>query len=707
MHPYPRPYAAAKPLALLIAATFSAPLLAQQAENTLAEVKVKDQASKEQAYGPVQGYRATRSASFTKTDTALKEIPASVSVIPSDLMKDQAMQSVADAVRYVPGATMGTGEGNRDQPVLRGISTTSDFFVDGIREDTEMFRDLYNLERLEVLKGPAGMAFGRGGAGGLINRVTKRADFASHSDVTVSVGSKGQMRSTGDFGGKFSDTAAWRLNLMGEDSKGFRDHFYLKRQGVNPTITLAPGGNTTLTLGYEYLHDKRLADRGIPSKSGRPFETSREQFFGNPDQSVSETTTNSFYAILDHTLESGANLRNHFRVSEYEKFYANVYPRDAVTSANQVSIGAYNASNDRTNFFNQTDLTFKFETGGLKHTLLTGVELGHQKNIASRYTGPNSLVSAGNPITAPVAISTLDRKSASTADIFAVYVQDQIALNPQWKVTAGLRYDDYQVKFDDQKGTADLSRNDKAFSPRLGLVWQPDGEKGASTYYASYSYSFLPSGDSLSLATNTAELKPEEAINYEIGARWDILPKLTLGSAVFRTDRDGVKTRDPLDLAKLQLTGLQRTEGLELSLQGEVTRNWNIYASAAFLDGRTMTATGGSSTANPVPAGRTLALVPKQTASIWNKVDLAGGWGAGLGLVYQGEVYASTSNAVKLPSFTRVDGAVYYRFADNKTRLALNVENLFDKKYYPSAHNDNNIATGAPRGAMLTVSTKF
>ncbi|HZW12584.1 MAG TPA: TonB-dependent siderophore receptor [Noviherbaspirillum sp.] len=673
-------------------------------EETLPAITVHAQG--ERADGPVTGYRAERSATFTKTDTSLKDVPASVQVVPAQLMEDQGMTSMADVLRYVPGATMGQGEGNRDQPVLRGINTTSDFFVDGVRDDAQYFRDLYNLERVEVLRGPGGMAFGRGGAGGVINRVTKRADFKPHSEVSLSAGTEGLRRGTVDIGNKINDVASWRLNAMVEDSDSFRDVFYLKRHAVNPTLTLAPGANTAITLGYEYLDDERLADRGIPSQNGRPYETSRSQFFGSPDQNEAKSTLNGFYAVLDHDFGNGLQLKNTFRATKYDKFYQNVYPGSPVSTGGTLTLSAYNHDVERTNYFNQTDLISKFNALGFEHTLLTGVEIGHQKNRGFGFAAANMTnVPATNARRDAGAFTTVNSNNRSTGDLVAAYVQDQVTLNKEWKITAGLRYDQFKVELDDLRpANQDLERTDKEVSPRLGVVWQPST---AQTYYASYSYSFLPSGENLSLATNNAELEPEEALNYEIGARWDLGPALTLSAAIFRTDRDKVKTRDPLDATRLQLSGLQRTEGVELSLQGDVMKNWQVYAGAAYLDARTEKPVGGSSTAAATPAGRRVGLVPKRSFSLWNKFDLAGGWGLGLGVVYQSEMYTSLTNTVKLPSFVRTDGAVYYTFNDKKTRVALNIENLFDKKYYPTAHSDNNISPGAPRTAMLTVATSF
>jgi catecholate siderophore receptor len=226
----------------------------------------------------------------------------------------------------------------------------------------------------------------------------------------------------------------------------------------------------------------------------------------------------------------------------------------------------------------------------------------------------------------------------------------------------------------------------------------------------SYSYAFLPSGEQLSLAPTTADLAPEKAKNYEVGARWDLLPKLTFSAAVFRLDRDDVHVADPLNPGFFVRTGQQRTEGVELGLQGEVTRWWQVFGGYAHLDGRiTKPITSGTAAtaASIVPAGNKIGLVPDDMISVWNKFSLGGGWGAGLGVIHQSSSYTSFTNTVTLPGFSRVDGALYYTFAGGKTRIALNVENLFDRKYFPTVDGDNNISPGAPRNARVTVSTAF
>jgi catecholate siderophore receptor len=708
-------------VAAAILAMLSTPPLAlgqSQPEQTMPEIQVHGEA--ERADGPVMGYRATRSATATKTDTPLREVPASITVVPSSLMKDQAMQSMGDVFRYVPGVLMHQGEGNRDQLIIRGTSTTADFYVDGVRDDAQVFRDLYNLERVEVLRGPAGMVFGRGGAGGVVNRVTKRPAFDSIGEASVTVGSWNQLRGTVDLGRKLGDSGAWRLNAMAENADSFRDGVQLQRWAINPTVTLLPGGANTLTLGYEHLNDERTADRGFPSQNGRPYDADPSTFFGNAGQSSAHSYVDSVYAIFDHDFGGGRNLKNTFRATYYDKYYQNVYPGSAVNAADTLTLAAYNNANERTNFFNQTDFTQKLSTGGVEHTLLAGLELGHQDSTNKRNTGffgaagtaIGATVSASNPIATATAFrpNGTDADNNVKADMAAIYVQDQIALSEQWKVIAGLRYDTFKVNFDDRRTTTpavDLTRTDRDWSPRVGLIWTPTP---ASVYYASYSYAFLPSGEQLSLANTTADLGPETAINYEVGARWDLRPQLTLSAAVFRLDRNDVRVADPANPGSFVKSGQQRVDGVEIGIQGEVTRNWQMYGGYARLDGRITQPISSGTAATPasvVPAGNKIGLVPENTFSLWNRFKLGGGWATGLGVIYQGESFTSFNNTVTLPAFTRVDAGVYYAFAGGKTRLQLNVENLFDKRYFPTVDGDNNISPGAPRNARLTLSLAF
>jgi len=704
--------AAASTLLALAAAAGALASRCAAAQETLPTVTITGH----QTPADVDGdYRATRSSTFTKTDTPLKEVPASITVVPAQLMKDQAMRSLADVIRYVPGANVHQGEGNRDQFILRGVSTSADLYVDGVRDDAQVFRDLYNLERVEVLKGTAGMIFGRGGAGGVINRVTKTPVFGAVREASLRLGSWDDRRAGVDVGDVLGAAAAWRLNAVAEKAGSFRDGVDLERWALNPTMTFLLGARSTITFGYEHLRDDRTADRGIPARDGRPFETDPRTFFGNAEQSHARSDVDGAYVVLDHDFSGGTRLKNTFRATRYDKFYQNVYPDNANTSsvdaAGNLRLAAYNNANQRTNVFNQTDLTFKLRGAGIEHSFLAGLEVGHQDSSNKRNTGffgplaTDTLISVA--ASAPFATAVRFQPNGSDADndvradILGLYVQDQVTFTPEWKIVAGLRYDRFRTRFDDQRTTVapnDLARTDNRLSPRLGILWSPNA---VSTYYASYSRSFLPSGEQLSLAPNTADLAPEKATNYEIGAHWDVLPRLSLSAAIFRLDRDDVRSPDPLNPGFFVKTGQQRTEGIELGMQGEVTPGWMMYGGYSYLDGRI------TKTTSTAPAGARLQLVPEHQFSLWNRVSLGPSWAAGLGVIHQSSSFATLDNRVELPGFARADAALYYTLEGGRTRLALNVENVFDRQYTPTADGNNNISPGAPRNVQVTLTTAF
>ena len=567
------------------------------------------------------------------------------------------------------------------------------------------------------------MSFGRGGAGGVVNRVTKRPVFGPVGEVGFSISSVNQRRGTLDVGNQINDALAVRFNGMAEKSESFRDGVWLSRYALNPTATDVFGANTALTVSYERAYDHRTADRGIPSSFGAPYNTGTGNFFGNAGQSTLRNQVDGVSAVLDHEFGNGWQLKNTLHVTRYDKFYQNSYPGSAVLANNTLTLAAYNNLNQRQNTFNQTDLTKKFSAFGLEHGFLAGIELGGQVSANKRNTGyfagnvTAPVVSANSPFGTVLSFrpnGTTDADNKIKADIFAVYVQDQISLSKQWKVLVGLRYDRFSVDFNDRRQAANtpivnIQRTDTGLSPRTGLIWSPTDR---STYYVSYSYAFLPSAEQLGVTVTNAGLAPETAKNHELGARWDLLPKLTLSAALFRTDRDNVRVADPNNLGFFIPNGQQRTRGVEAGLQGDVTRDWQVYAGAAFLDGRitkdlTSAGTIPGVAGAVIPAGRRLQLVPQRTLSVWNKVNLGDGWATGIGVIHQSSAFTSTGNTVTIPGFVRADGAVYYTFAGGKTRLALNVENLFNKKYYPTVDGDNNISPGAPLNARLTLTTNF
>ncbi|MFC0678839.1 TonB-dependent receptor [Lysobacter korlensis] len=726
---------ALSPLAGALALALSLPALAEPAPAAadLDAVRV---------YGQAQGYNVDATRTATKTTTALRDVPQAVTIITEDLIDDQAMTSMADVVRYVPGVGMAQGEGHRDAPIFRGNVSTSDFFIDGIRDDVQYLRDLYNVEHIEVLKGANSMIFGRGGSGGIINRVTKQANWLAHDELEFQFGSHGRRRGVADFGRPISPDAAFRVVALYENSDTFRDHVEIERFGINPTFAVRFGENTTATFGYEYFRDDRTTDRGVPSFQLRPLAVDVETFFGDPELSFSDFESHAFTATVEHEFGNGMTLRNATRIASYDKFYQNVYPgapsivggqRNLPTvnaDRTHLFLSAYNSGTDRENFFNQTDLVKVFE-GKVRHTVLVGAEIGRQETDNLRVNGffasPDvrpciasatavvvtntvcvPLANADGPVavTFPQTAPGLD--NTGTADIASVYIQDQIEFSPQWQAIIGARWDRFALDFTNNRangGTGErLETGDDLFSPRVGLIYKPSEPV---SIYTSYSVAYTPrAGEQLNgLAANTRTTAPEKFENLEVGAKWDIRPDLSATIAAYRLDRTNVVVVNPFNARESILIDGQQTEGVELGIAGRVTEAWTVMGGYAYQEGYTLSTVDPGGPSAGFIDGQ-LAQLPHHSASLWNRYDFNPMWGVALGAVYRDEVFATTSNSVVLPSFTRVDAAVYLTLSDS-VRMQLNVENLFDETYYASAHTNDNILPGAPRSVYLGVNLSF
>jgi catecholate siderophore receptor len=646
-------------------------------------------------------------SSATKTSTPLRDLPQSVSVVSREVIKNQSMQSIADVVRYVLGVTAIQGENNRDQVVIRGNSSSADFFVDGVRDDVQYYRDLYNLDRVEALKGPNAMIFGRGGGGGVINRVTKQAGFASLGELSFQGGSFGNKRFAGDFDRPFNDRIAFRLNGMYENSGSFRKHVDLERWGLNPKLTIVAGKQTQIRLSYEFFRDNRTADRGIPSFQGRPSDAGISTFFGNPDLSFVHARVNLASAVIDQQFGK-LNIRNHTLFGDYDRGYQNFVPGAVNADETRVNLSAYNNATRRRNIFNQTDLTYAAKTGPMRHTLLAGTEFGQQVSHNFRNTGffNNALTTISVPFAAPTINTPVTfRQNATDADnrvqanIAATYAQDQVELSPKVQLLAGIRFDHFNLKFHNNRNGENFNRTDNLASPRAGIVFKP---VEPLSLYGSYSVSYLPSsGDQFSaLTASTQTLEPEKFTNYEFGAKWDIRQTLSLTTAVYRLDRTNTRATDPNDPTKIVQTGSQRTSGFEAGLNGSVTRAWNVLGGYAYQNARITSATIAA------PAGARVAQVPRHTFSVWNNYTFDGKWAAGLGLIHRSNMYAAIDNRVTLPGYTRADAAVFYTIND-KLALQSNLENLLNKKYFINADGNDNISPGSPRAVRFALTWKF
>lgn len=680
----------------------AAPALAAQEAKTLPKILVT--ASDEDA--GVDGYKTEFSRSSTRTNTALIDTPQSISVVTQDQIQDQNVTNMSEALRYVPGVTVETGEGNRDQIVIRGNNSTADFYVDGARDDMQYFRDFYNVDRIEVLKGPNAMAFGRGGSGGVVNRITKKADGKRMRQLTLTGGSFNNRRFVTDLGDKVNDKLAVRLNAMYEKSGTFRKTGDLERFGINPTLTYKFSNKTDLKFGYEYVHDDRVNDRGIPSDGVYAYKTDPSTFFGNPNENEAETTTNSVFAEINHDFDDSTHLRNLTRYTNNSKYYQNVYVSGPVSSGS-VDMKAYNNTQSRDSVTNQTDLTKKFKTGSLQHTALTGLELTRQDSDITKLNGSfggldKITVTTSDPYDyTPVSYNSVSYSRDSEAQIYAGYVQDQIEVNKYLQFIGGVRYDSVNMKVIDNTNGDVYENHDDFISPRLGVVVKP---QESVSIYGNYNVSYLPAtGDQFNSATLSSSgslLKAEKLQNYEIGAKWDVTPRLNLSAALYQLDRDNTKATDPNDANAFVATGSSRTKGIELSVNGRITNKWQMIAGYAFQNAEITSKTDSAA------KGAKVSLVPKNRFTLWNKYDLTEKFSAGLGVVSQSSQFAAADNTVRIKGFTRFDGALYYSI-NKSNRLQLNVENIFDRNYIQTAYNNNNIMPGSTRAYKLSLITNF
>lgn len=653
-----------------------------------------------------------RTSTATKTSTPIRDVPQAISTVDRDLIADQTMRSMADVVNYVPGVGMAQGEGHRDAPIFRGNTSTSDFYVDGLRDDTQYLRDLYNVERVEVLKGPNGMMFGRGGVGGVINRVTRQADGSAPRELSLQAGSWNQRRLTGDIGQVLNHRVSVRLTGMYENSDSYRAGADLERVGLNPSVAISLGRHTRLTAGYEYFRDDRTVDRGHPSFHGRPLDLDTSTFFGNADINQSGVTVNALTSLVETRLADRVILRNSTRVADYDKSYSNLVPgsvNDALTTA---TLTGYTSATDRRNIFNQTDVVLSQRTGRIGHTILAGAELGRQTTANRRLTAyfptlsptaTSVTVPLSNPTTSlPVAFraSATDANNRGVATVAALYAQDQLTLTPHVQVVVGLRYDQFAVDLTDNRTGTLLTSRDGLLSPRAAVIYKP---VVPVSLYASYTRSYLPrAGEQLaSLSLTTQALEPETFRNVEVGAKWEFRPTLALTAAMYRLDHGNVVVRDANDPTISHLVDAEQSTGLELEMSGQLTPRWTVQGGYALQTGEIT-----QSLSATVLAGAKLAQVPRHSFSLWNRYDVTARLGVGLGVISMSDRFVATDNTVVLPAFTRVDSAVFLNLT-TRLRAHVNVENLLDQHYYWAAHSNNNLAPGSPRAVRFAVTTKF
>lgn len=662
------------------------------------------------------------SQTATKTAVPLRDVPQSVEIVNRGLLDSQAARSMQDALYNVTAVSVAQGEGRRDQFFIRGFSAIGDQYVDGIRDDALYYRDLSNIEQIEVVKGPGAALFGRGSSGGIINRVTKKPDVFERFGTAEGIfGSYGLKRGNFDLNQPvLNEKLAFRFVGAAEQTGSFRHFFEEKRFNVAPSLAWKPTVKTDVVFQFEYLNDRRTPDRGIASFRGRPVDVPVGTYYGFPELDRITSKVDSQALKIEHQLNNFWTLRNTFRRIGYDTNYYTTFPNgvcllqvnNSCTTSIPLSVAAndsrlrvvraqYAGAYDQENYFNQTEAVGIAETFGIQHTLLTGVEIGYQKRKTTRTANTAALpVTFTNPdLSVRPPDGALQNLNEFTGNIFGVYFQDQISFNKNWKALVGVRYDSFRQELDDLlPADADLGRTDREWSPRAGLVYQPNEWL---SFYTSYTRSFQPSGENLSLAANSEELGPELTRNYEAGVKATFQPvRLNATVAVFRLDRDNIKTNDPLNPGRLILVGEQRTDGLEITLSGAPFEKFDFIAGYSLLDAR-ITKSNGFSGGVPLE-GRFAQTTPRNSGNLWMTYQLPKQFTVGFGGYARSNTFTSTNNLVTLPGYARFDTSLSWR-SEKHYEIAFNLKNIFNRRYYETAHTDNQITPGAPVNGSISL----
>ncbi len=716
----------------LLSATLAAPaVIAQTADE--AEPEARSESTEEGSVEEIASeeivvvgrYLYADQVKALRTPTPILDVPQSLSITTANQLSERGFKSLAEIVNYTPGVSTSQGEGHRDAIVFRGVRSTADFFIDGVRDDVQYYRPLYNLEQVEILRGPNALLFGRGGSGGILNRVTKKGlpglGFSSYEVGFNSFGGLG-VQVDSNFG--ISDNVAFRINAFYEGLDNHRDFYDGERVGINPTAKFRLTEATTLDVSYEYADHQRFVDRGIPTGSdGRPIEALEDVVFGDRDLNSTELAAHLIRAKLQHSFSN--HLKGNFSAfyGDYDKLYQNFYASDYDEVTNIVELDGYVDSTQRRNAILSGDLVGELQTGRLQHTLLVGAEFIDTSSDQNRHNAffdtSAADVAAGVPgastdrasfvatrglhLTNGVGVLADGRVTTNTfatdlnddtrvgVEVLSLYVQDEIELSEKFDVILGARFDSFDIEVWNVPGNDRRTRKDEEVSPRLGVVFKP---QESLSLYASYSESFLPrSGEQFAnINGDNNRLDPNTFANLEAGLKWDLGQRLSLTTAVFELEQESPVVSD-LDAGLLDV--LETTiDGFEVQLQGMLTDRWFISAGYSYLDGEQ---------ANGTLRPREL---PEHMFSLWNNFQVTDAFGFGAGLTYQAESFINNSNSAVLPSYTRIDAAAYYKVS-NTLRLQLNVENLADESYFPNAHSTHQVTVGAPLNARLSIRGSF
>ena len=648
--------------------------------------------------------------SALKTPVAVLNVPQTVSIITDEDIRKQGFRQIGDIIRYTPGVNTSQGEGHRDSVVFRGIRSTADFFQDGVRDDVQYYRSLYNVEQVEILRGPNALLFGRGGTGGALNRVSKKAVLGDiFGAVEFGVDDFGANDIALDYNTSSEDDLAFRLMIHSDALENHRDFYDGDRLGINPAIKIKLSDRTTIDLSYEHADHERYIDRGIPTENGKPVERFSKITFGDSrGNNLTTLEADIFRAIVSTNFSDTTKANLTIVSSEFEKMYQNYYASGYSAGASVVTVDGYNDPTERENTIISGNLINELEIGSTIHTLLFGAEMIDTTNKNKRYdtywattksdketfniTRPmNFLVNSVGVATNNDFSEDLNRQTQSDIKVTSIFFQDQIDVSDNLKLLIGGRHDSFDITVKDIKNGSAQSREDKEFSPRAGIIFKP--RENVSLYY-SYSESFLPrSGEQFkSLSASSAALDPDVFESSEIGAKVEITDDLGFTIAYF--DSEQIRAvKDSVSGETSEIVGLQ-VDGFELEVKGDINDKMSLVFGYSALDGKT--SKGGEPRE-----------IPDQMLSLFATYEVSDKFGWAVGITQQGESNIGNDNPdLVLPEYTRVDLGAYYQIADDLS-VQMNLENLTDELYFPHSHSTHQASVGEPLNVRLSIRMTF
>jgi catecholate siderophore receptor len=686
-------------------------------------------------------YRAEQASSPRYTEPLL-DTPRTITVIPAAVIRDQGATNLRDVLRNSPGITFQAGEGGGGLPgdqnfSVRGFSSRNSLFIDGVRDTGAYVRDSFNLQQVEVIKGPNGTIAGRSATSGAINQVTKTPQSRDFQDYSIGFGSEQFGRATADVNTAFGDSMALRVNAMYHESEvSNRDVVENQRWGFAPSLAIGLSGATRFTLALSYLEEDNVPDYGLPwgtvtqttasdpSHNGT-FPTGaynanppvdQSNFYGLRNYDFEDVTSESATARIEHDFSEALTLSNVTR-------YVSTDRSSAITAPRPPNRQLQRRDMDVDNITNLTDVTFRFDTGGLTHALVTGLELArektHNRNSSQTTNQPQMLdfyqPDPNQPPLGPMPANT-GNPSETQVDTAAVYLLDTISVGEDWQFSAGLRHDRADVDFTSRSFTTgavidDLSRSEEETTYHAAVVYKPR-ENGS--VYVAYGTGFDPTFDAGAVGSglssvpgqaNYVNLEPEESENFEIGTKWDLAEgRLSLNAAIFRMEKSNVRTRSGTggNTEAFVLDGEQRVDGIELSASGMITQAWSIFAGVSYLDSEY------SQSLNSLEQGQELALVPQASGNLWTTYVLPFGLTIGTGIQYVGEVVRTRTAAlgeVRVSEYFLVDAMASYPVTE-RILLRLNATNVADEEYVDRVGGGHYVP-GAGRTVSLTANFSF